>query len=127
MSNRRRPKHPPAAPPNLLRVGLVIDPDDPIDTTVQAVFKLPTFGDLADAAEAGEAGSIAYRAAIAERTYLRTETMAGEDLELPWDEMQGVLAGPDVIGRIQGREEPSQLHRALREVARFCGLPWDAG
>lgn len=122
MSNRRKPQHPTPPQPDLFQVALVIDPDDHT-TAVHALFRMPTFGEVSDAAKTSDGDSVVFWTAIAERTYQGTHGLAGADLVLSWDELQGVLAGPDVIGRIKGHEKPSQLHRVLAELYHHCGLP----
>lgn len=123
MSNRRKPTHPTPPQPDLFKVGLVIDPDDATETTVHAVFRMPTFREVSEAAKASNGDSVAFWTMLAECTYQGTHDLTGGDLILSWDELQGVLAGPDMIGRIKGHERPSQLRRVLVELYRHFGIP----
>lgn len=130
MSNRRRLKAPATplvrAERGILKAGLIVDPQDPIDTTVQLVFRRPTFGDLGSALKDGEVGSLKFTATVARRTYLRTETITGQDLILSWEELlEGALGQADDLGRIRGHQASSNLVRVLSEVAAFGGLAWD--
>ncbi len=132
MSNRRRPTAKTVIDTGRLRlkVGLILDPEDPTDTTVQMVFRLATSIDVQAAMNGpGDPGGNAFTGTLAARTYLRTETMRGADLALPWDGLvQGILGDADHLSRLTGRREaPSNLHRALADVARFNGWPWDEG
>lgn len=128
MSNRRR-RRVRGSDQEYLKVGLILDPDDPVETTVMMVFRRATFGDVAAANRVGaQLGADAWTSDLASRTYLRTVTPAEEDLVLSWDELsQGLLTAEDLLGRVHGREARSNLQRTLAAVESFNAIRWDSG